>query len=64
MNFPDGLSGGPLAMKKNAPIILTDSRNTEAAKAYVKKAGATSNFTLGGPSLISDIAVDAIMGGY
>lgn len=62
MNFPDGLSGGPLAMKKNAPIILTDSRNTEAAKAYVKKAGATSNFTLGGPSLISDIAVEAIMG--
>ena len=60
-NFPDGLSGGPLAMMKNAPIILTDSGNTAAARAYVKSAGAGRNVTLGGPALISDIAVRAIM---
>jgi len=61
-NFPDGLSGGPLAMKKNAPIILTDSNKTEAAAEYVKETGAVSSITLGGSSLISDIAVTAIMG--
>ena len=61
-NFPDGLSGGPLAMKKNAPIVLTDTRTTAAAKSYIKSAGAVQSITLGGPALISDIAVKAIMG--
>ena len=61
-NFPDGLSGGPLAMKKNAPIILTDSKTTGAAKTYVRSAGVVSSITLGGTSLISDNAVKAIMG--
>ncbi len=61
-NFPDGLSGGPFATQKGAPIILTDSTKTEAARTYVKSAGATSNFTLGGPSLISDYAVESILG--
>ena len=61
-NFPDGLSGGPLAMKKNAPIILTDSNKTEAAAKYVKETGAVISITLGGSSLISDIAATAIMG--
>ena len=60
-NFPDGLSGGPLAMMKNAPIILTDPENIEAARAYVKSAGAGRNVTLGGPALISDTAVKEIM---
>ncbi len=61
-NFPDGLSGGPLAMLKNAPIILTETSNTTAAQAYVKTSGATRSITLGGPALISDIAVMTIMG--
>ena len=62
LNFPDGLSGGPLAMQESAPIILTDSVNTEAAKNYIKSAGANRAITLGGPALISDEAVEAIMG--
>ena len=61
-NFPDGLSGGPLAMLKEAPIVLTDSKTTAAAKAYVKSAGIVDSITLGGPALISDIAVKTIMG--
>ena len=61
-NFPDGLSGGPLAMLENAPIVLTDSNKTDAAKVYVKESGAAKNITLGGPALISDKAVKAIMG--
>ena len=61
-NFPDGLSGGPLAMMKSAPIVLTDSKTTAAARAYVKSAGVVESITLGGPALISDAAVKAIMG--
>ena len=60
-NFPDGLSGGPLAMLRKAPIILTDSCTTDAAKEYVKVSGATKSITLGGPALISDSAVKTIM---
>ena len=61
-NFPDGLSGGPLAMLRNAPIVLTASNNYAAAKEYVKSAKIAKSITLGGPTLISDIAVKAIMG--
>ena len=60
-NFPDGLAGGPLAIQKQAPIILTDSNNTAAAKEYVKTARAKMSITLGGPALISDEAVQTIM---
>lgn len=62
LNFPDGLSGGPLAMQENAPIVLTDSVNIAAAKEYVKSAGASRSITLGGPALISDKAVKTTMG--
>ena len=61
-NFPDGLSGGPLAMLYDAPIILTDSNNTKAAREYVKEVEAFRNITLGGKALISDAAVKVIMG--
>ena len=62
MNFPDGLSDGPLAVQENAPIVLTASNNTDAARAYVKSAGAFRSITLGGPTLISYEAVEKIMG--
>lgn len=61
-NFPDGLSGGPLAMQIEAPIILVDSNNTTAAAAYVKRAGVKGSITLGGPALISDAAINRILG--
>ena len=62
LNFPDGLSGGPLAMQESAPIVLTDSTNITAAREYVKSSGAFRSITLGGPTLISDEAVIKIMG--
>ena len=61
LNFPDGLSGGPLAIHENAPILLTDSDNTAAAREYVVGAGAVRSITLGGKTLISDAAVKRIM---
>jgi len=61
-NFPDGLSGGPLAMMKNAPLVLTDSYKTVVARTYVRSSGAIRSITLGGPLLISDDDIKAVMG--
>ena len=61
MNFPDGLSGGVLAMNLGAPLILATSDDTAEAKEYIEYCGAKKVVTLGGPSLISDEAVDTIM---
>lgn len=60
-NFPDGLSGGPLAMAIGAPLVLTDSANTAAAKAYVGSTWINRVVTIGGTALISDAAVNNIM---
>ena len=59
-NFPDGLSGGPLAYVLNAPLILTDSKKPTAAVTYATGAGIKSGYVLGGPGLISDKVVKNI----
>lgn len=59
-NFPDGLCGGPLAMNKNVPLILTATGKTDAAAAYVSENDIKFGKVLGGASLISDAAVKKI----
>ena len=59
-NFPDGLCGGPLAYALGAPLILTDTDHTDAARDYIE--GITSGIVVGGPGLISDAAVRTIFG--
>ena len=61
-NYPDGLCGGPLAMSKNAPLILTATGKQDTAKAYMKAKGIGSGMVLGGDILISDDAVKEIYG--
>ncbi len=56
-NFPDGLSGGPLAMSMNTPLILSAPGSESAASAYMKKYDIVAGAVLGGPILISDSAV-------
>lgn len=56
-NFPDGLSGGPLAISINSPMLLVDSRNYQEAKSYANKVGINKAVVIGGESLIDDIAV-------
>ena len=53
-NFPDGLSGGPLAYALKAPLILTDNKKPTAAVKYTSGIGIKSGFALGGTGLISD----------
>ena len=62
-NFPDGLSGGPLALQVGGPIILADSNasNNKGTKAYAKSVVVKRCIVLGGPTLISDQAAKDIM---
>ena len=59
-NFPDGLCGGPLAMSKNAPLILTATGKESTAVTYAKANGIRVGAVLGGDGLISDEATNSI----
>ena len=63
-NFPDGLCGGPLAMSKHAPLILTATGKESVAVKYANTKGITTGAVLGGPGLISDNAVNKIFSSY
>lgn len=53
-NFPDGLSGGPLAMRASAPVLLAGSGDMTSIKNYIKNNYVKMQYVLGGPSLIPD----------
>lgn len=61
-NFPDGLCGGALAYAMHAPLILTMDKYEEQAASYAKANHITSGVVLGGEGLISDAAVQKILG--
>ena len=53
-NFPDGLTGGVLASKMNAPVVLAaKGKDTQAVK-YITTAGIKTGAVMGGTILISD----------
>ena len=60
-NFPDGLSGGPLAMSMGALLMLADDKNYKHAVTYADKAGVKKAAVLGGTSLIPDQVVNKIV---
>ena len=61
LNFPDGLSGGSVAMALGAPLLLVDNNAYSAAETYADKAGINSAVILGGPTLISDDVANKII---
>lgn len=62
--FADGLCGGPLALKKGAPLILTKTGSESAAKAYAQKYGIHEGLVLGGNNekLITNKTTGNILG--
>ncbi|MFC7786769.1 cell wall-binding repeat-containing protein [Rossellomorea sp. GCM10028870] len=53
-NYPDALAGGPLAIKNDAPILLTSSEKlTLSTKDEIKRLRASKAIILGGKSAIS-----------
>jgi len=65
MNFPDGLSGGPLAYAMNAPLLLAGNNGMEQdAAAYAAEMGIDHGVVLGGEILISDTSAKTIFSLY
>ena len=56
-DFPDGLCGGSVANAMGGPLLLATSSKSSQAAAYAKANGIKFGAVLGGPTLISDIAV-------
>ena len=59
-DFPDALSGGPLACSMDAPLILTNGGKQAPAVAYGKEVGLATGAVLGGPKLITDSVAKAV----
>ena len=62
-NFADALTGGPLALKMNGPLLLVGEKESEYkyAKNYVKTSGVTGGVVLGGTKAVSDATSRQIM---
>lgn len=60
-DFPDGLTGGPLAMLNSAPIILVNDKNTELARDFVIDSTVSKVIIVGGNGAVSDSAMDNIV---
>ena len=56
-NFPDGLSGGPLAYAIGGPLLLAENNAVKTIDAYTEEVGITSGYVLGGSGLVSDSSV-------
>ena len=54
LDFPDGLSGGPLAASMDAPVLLAKTSSYSNAKEYVLENGITNGIILGGEKRIND----------
>lgn len=61
-NYPDGLSGAPLAMQIGAPLLLTSNNNYKDAVNYLNQNEMNFLYVLGGPSLISESLMNKLTG--
>ncbi|MBQ6663173.1 MAG: cell wall-binding repeat-containing protein, partial [Firmicutes bacterium] len=61
-NFPDGLSGAPIALRAKAPMLLVSETGYKDARGYVSSCGANACYVIGGTGSISDQTVGYVMG--
>ena len=61
-NFPDGLSGGPVAYTLGAPLLLISEGQEVAAAGYVFERGIKTGYIFGGTSSVSDTAANKVFG--
>lgn len=60
-NFPDGLSGGPMAMDLNGPLLLITNEATSYAEEFANGHNTKQAVVIGGPMLISTSSVKSII---
>ena len=56
-NFPDGLSGGPVAHACGAPLLLVRPGREYSAASYISEKDISFGFVLGGTSVLPDRTV-------
>lgn len=61
-DFPDGLTGGPLAMSLSSPLFLVNDRNTASAAKYVSDHELNVITVVGGTGAVSNNAANVIAG--
>ena len=61
-NFPDGLSGGPVAYTLGAPLLLISDGQEAAAADYVAERGIKTGYIFGGTSSVSDDTANKVFG--
>ena len=61
-NFPDGLSGGPVAYTLGAPLLLISEGQEVAAAGYVAERMIKTGYIFGGTSSVSDTAANKVFG--
>lgn len=61
-NFPDGLSGGPVANAAGAPLLLTKSGKETAAMNYVSETGITKGYVMGGEAVLPNKTINKVFG--
>ena len=61
-DFPDGLTGGSLAMSLSSPLLLVNERNTASAAEYVSDHALGVITIVGGTGAVSGDAANAIAG--
>ena len=61
MNFPDGLSGGPIATFYNSPLLLVNDSSYSYAHAFVKEKNIFLDYVFGGEGSVKQNTVDFIM---
>lgn len=60
-DFPDALAGAPLAVRLNAPILLTDSSSlSDGVRSEIERLGATEVVILGGDRAISSAVATSL----
>ena len=62
LDFPDGLSGGPVAYAMNMPLLLTRKDKETIAANYVNTNGISDGYIIGGASAVSNSSAAAIFG--
>ena len=60
-NYPDGLSGGPVAYAKQAPLLLIRAKRESYAKDFVGNR-IKNGYIMGGPNSVSDASAKVIFG--
>ena len=62
LNFPDGLSGGPVAAYYDAPLILVIDTIYDHAETFFTEKDAKRLVVVGGTGVVSDATANAIAG--